>query len=294
MRRDEGIRHIVTNDRMKNIAILYHSGCSDGFGAAWAAWKKFGNRAEYIALRHQTHPSKSLENKEVYLLDITFFAKDLAWLIRHAESVTTIDHHAQALPEIRKATRYSFDTKKSGATLAWAFFHPKKPTPRMLRHIEDIDIWRFSYPKTNEIMAALDAEPMEFGAWNRFAEKLESPAHRTRIIATGSTLLKYQTKLAKELASKAVEVRLHGYRAGVVNSPVLNSEIGHELYENLKFPIGIVWSRKADHYSVSLRSKRVNVARLARRFGGGGHPGAAGIKLPLNAPLPWVYKKAAP
>lgn len=36
---------------------------------------------------------------------------------------------------------------------------------------------------------------------------------------------------------------------------------------------------------VSLRSKgRINVSRLAQEFGGGGHPGAAGINFPANGP----------
>src|SRR3989344_1169898 len=34
----------------KKIAVLYHKGCTDGFGAAWAAWKKFGARAEYLGV----------------------------------------------------------------------------------------------------------------------------------------------------------------------------------------------------------------------------------------------------
>jgi hypothetical protein len=278
---------------MKNIVILYHTGCSDGFGAAWVAWKKFGNQAEYIPLRHQTRPDRHLAGKRVYLLDITFFGKDLAWLLKNAHSVTTIDHHAQALPEIKKAPTHMFRKDKSGATLAWSFFHPHERTPRMLKHIEDIDLWRLSLPKTQKIMAALDAEPMEFKAWSQFAEKLERNASAKKIIETGTALFGYQLTLAKNLARKAAEARFGGYRAGVVNSPILNSEIGYELYHTLKFPIGIIWSRRKDYYSISLRSKKINVARLAKRYGGGGHPGAAGIKLPLNAKLPWQYKKNA-
>ena len=30
---------------LKNIVVIYHADCRDGFGAAYAAWKKFGDRA---------------------------------------------------------------------------------------------------------------------------------------------------------------------------------------------------------------------------------------------------------
>ena len=36
--------------------VIYHADCSDGFGAAWAAWKRLGNRAEYHACKHGQPP----------------------------------------------------------------------------------------------------------------------------------------------------------------------------------------------------------------------------------------------
>ena len=32
--------------------VIYHADCTDGFGAAYSAWKLLGNRAEYHACRH--------------------------------------------------------------------------------------------------------------------------------------------------------------------------------------------------------------------------------------------------
>ena len=28
--------------------VIYHADCTDGFGAAYSAWKQLGNRAEYL------------------------------------------------------------------------------------------------------------------------------------------------------------------------------------------------------------------------------------------------------
>ena len=57
----------------KQIIVLYHGDCPDGFGAAFAAWKKFKDAAEYVALsRSDTPPLELVKNKEVYLPDFTF------------------------------------------------------------------------------------------------------------------------------------------------------------------------------------------------------------------------------
>ena len=50
----------------KNIVILYHGDCPDGFGAAWASWKKFGDGAEYIGVHHGDNPPDGLKDKEIY------------------------------------------------------------------------------------------------------------------------------------------------------------------------------------------------------------------------------------
>ena len=60
---------------VKNI-ILYHKGCSDGFGAAWSAWKKFGSKAQYIAVKYDEEPPKNLSGKTVYILDFCYSMKE--------------------------------------------------------------------------------------------------------------------------------------------------------------------------------------------------------------------------
>ena len=32
--------------------VIYHGGCYDGMGAAWAAWKRLGSKATYHAMQH--------------------------------------------------------------------------------------------------------------------------------------------------------------------------------------------------------------------------------------------------
>ena len=54
----------------KLIVVFYHAECTDGFTAAWAAWKKFGNRADYVPIFHITPPPLRLKNPQNYFLYI--------------------------------------------------------------------------------------------------------------------------------------------------------------------------------------------------------------------------------
>ena len=51
---------------------------------------------------------------------------------------------------------------KSGATLAWEFFHPGKEAPKFIQYITDRDLWKWELPYSKEFSAAFDMVPFEF------------------------------------------------------------------------------------------------------------------------------------
>ena len=60
-----------------------------------------------------------------------------------------------------------FCQAKSGARLAWEFFHPNTPCPLLLQHIEDQDLWRFSLLDTKVFCAGLRLRNFEFEVYDR-------------------------------------------------------------------------------------------------------------------------------
>src|SRR3990167_11323403 len=60
------------HEHHKEIAVLYHGGCPDGFGGAYAAWKKFGDTAEYIPVKYGNTPPEGLAGREVYIVDFCY------------------------------------------------------------------------------------------------------------------------------------------------------------------------------------------------------------------------------
>lgn len=127
--------------------IYYHGDCLDGFGAAFAAWKDRGNRAIYRAMHYgNTWEVEEVAGRDVFILDFSFPPEELFRMAEHAQSVTQLDHHITAQEKWKKHLLPSDDTgvahfedkqqrlkvifcqAKSGARLAWEFFHPNTPS----------------------------------------------------------------------------------------------------------------------------------------------------------------------
>lgn len=275
----------------KNIVILYDGGCSDGFGGAWAAWKIFGNKADYIGVKHENPVPAGLKNKTIYLIDFTYPEAVIKKLLKENKQVTAIDHHASVEKAVQLTRDYLFDTNHSGCALAWRYFHPKKSLPVLLKHIEAMDLWRF-IPSTKELFAYLELFEQNFKVWDKLIKDIENPKKRKEFIKKGGLILKYESKLVKSAVNKGAELVLfQGYKTLAVNSPNWPSQIGNLLVKKFP-PIGIIWSKKRGKILVSLRSDgTADVAKLAQKYGGGGHKSSSGFSLPDNAKLPWKIIK---
>lgn len=272
---------------MKPILVIYHQDCSDGFGAAYAAWKKFGARAEYVGTAPRGVPHVPLRGREIYVLDNSFSTRDVRRIERIAKRLVVIDHHLSSEQDVRSVREHLFDGDHSGAVLAWHYFNFPKPLPRFLRYIEDYDLWRFRVPHTRAIRTALELLPLEFLIWEKFARKLEHSTSRREIIREGELLIRYRAGLVARMVRRAQVVKFCGTRTLAVNSSFFEDELGHE-FSKLLPPMGIVWREKEDIMTFSLRSiGEFDVAKLAAKFGGGGHRNSAGFSLPLGSKLPW-------
>ncbi len=272
---------------MKKIAVIYHTHCPDGFTAAWAAWKKFHDRADYYPVEPRALPSVELKDKEIYILDNSISQEDLAALERHGNRVTVIDHHISSEDDVKRAKSFVFNNAHSGAVLAWEYFHPKKPVPQFLKHVEDIDLWRFKVPHTREISMVANLTKYEFKAWSVLVSTVENPARRKKMIEEGKLLLRYNNELVRRQVENAGLVEFMGHRACAVNTPILQSETGNALART-KAPVAIMWYERDGVRRFSLRGNgKIDVAALAAEFGGGGHHDAAGFVMKLDEPLPW-------
>jgi nanoRNase/pAp phosphatase (c-di-AMP/oligoRNAs hydrolase) len=278
---------------MNKIAVIYHANCDDGFGAAWAAWKKFGKKADYFAVAPRRLPEQPLDSyREIYVLDSSFTADVSEKLKEAGQRVIIIDHHKSSLSDIKTASEYVFDEKHSGAVLAWKYFHPKIKVPKFLLYVEAADLWTSKLPKWEEIRAYLGMVNFNFQEFSRLAKVFETVRGRQRAVAEGLVILKYKEVRIKEAADKAYHVEFMGHIVLAVNSSLLVSDIG-DLLARHHPPFAIIWSEHGNIRRFSLRSHgQMDVSKLAAKFPrGGGHPNAAGFSLPASEPFPWKLVK---
>ena len=272
----------------KKIIVVYHGGCADGFGGAWAAWKKFGDKAHYYPASHGEKPNRDWRGKDMYLIDFSYPVPQMKALIAANRRVTSLDHHVSAEAATKMTHDYRYAVRRSGCVLAWRYFHPKRKVPKLLSEIEDIDLYG---PRRNvpcAVRALTEVLDGNFPTWDRLARALDNPRTRRAWLQKGEFIYRYQLRLTHRVAQEAAQlVQFGGYRAVAVNSQYFEDFIP-DAVRFADAPVTIIWRARKDAIHVSLRSDgRADVAKLAERFGGGGHKRSSGFELPHGAKFPW-------
>lgn len=81
--------------------VIYHNSCADGFGAAFAAWLKLGDDAEYVPCQHGQDGLFKIPPwtaRDVYILDFSLPRDYMDKLFSEAKRVVWLDHHASSRP----------------------------------------------------------------------------------------------------------------------------------------------------------------------------------------------------
>ncbi len=281
--------------QLKDTIIIYHGDCPDGFGAAYAAWKKFGETSTYLPWKDHGVLPDGLTGKVIYIVDFSFHAPLLKQLNDTNKSVVVIDHHVSAEADVRAYPQNIFDNNHSGAVLAWQYFHPDTPVPNVLQYVEDHDLWRFALIEHREFNVALHETPMTFEAWDALIEHLKDENNLINFIAKGALLAKFEDKIVQKIFSYREKIVFEGIECYAINASryyrtILGNMLADLNASEARPPLGIVYYRSNGRINISLRSKdEVDVATIAAKYGGGGHKHAAGIKVKSFRDLPFDF-----
>lgn len=267
--------------------VLYHDQCMDGLVAAWIAWRRFFERADYEAARYGQSPP-DCKGRVVYVLDFSYPPAQLTQMADEAHRVVVLDHHETAIARFanwvpRTDVELHFDINKSGASLTSEYFNA---TARIwiVDYVEDRDLWKFQLPHSREVNALLAAACMGMELIDSFRELNEIRGMSMKQVVQQGVGARLQVEAyARQAALGARHVTFAGYpNIPCVNiARPMNSDVLHELAKDTLFAVG--WYQDGDNAVFSMRSEnRFNVATLAERFGGGGHPGAAGFTIPFE------------
>ena len=311
---------------------IYHGNCADGFTAAWAVHRRFGNDFDYFPGIYQ-QPPPDVTGRDVVLVDFSYKREVMRAMRGHgpnkARSVLVLDHHKSAAEDLgaqegnfcidigkwtgglswdrhmesaamdimegaADSVYCLFDMGRSGAGIAWDFFHPGQPRPKLVSYAEDRDLWRFKLPFSREISAFVFAHDYTFDVWESLARQLE--ASFDTCVDMGSAIEKKHHKDVAELVKALKQyMTIGGFRVPVANLPyTLTSDAGHLMCIQPMDGVGDAdWQAEKPPFAAcywdtpkgrvfSLRSVDggADVAAIAAQYGGGGHKNASGFTLP--------------
>ena len=167
--------------------VIYHASCADGFGAAFSAWLKLGDDAEYMPMNYlkpmDWFDPRNWMDREVYILDFSFPRDIMEDAFKIARKVVWLDHHKSIFDELGKPLDKEVTEEDifghpyephhirlingmSGAMIAWTYFHPGTEVPMFIRHIDDYDRWQFKIEGTKAFNKAIWSHaPWSFEQW---------------------------------------------------------------------------------------------------------------------------------
>ena len=319
--------------------VIFHADCQDGFGAAFAAWLKLGDETEYVPMGYlkatdgmvEFHERVKLDcsigEREVYILDFSLPKAVMDWLFSHTKRVIWLDHHASVfkdwgvpLDDVADELTLGLvqpndhtvvlDNNKSGALLAWEYFHPGTEVPKLIQHIDDRDRWQFKLDGSRELHAALAShKPWRFEQWEGFLVWENFRQEGDAILRAHNQNVQAALKQARPcVIIPAIIDSAASYKAPWVwgnsaefgdfcfasglaaNAPAfLASDLGTEL-ANQSGTFGLVWSMAGDgQVHCSMRSNGdYDVSAIAKVFGGGGHRNAAGFSTGIDMLITWL------
>lgn len=277
---------------MKDIVVLYHGNCPDGMGGAFAAWKKFGDSAEYVAMYRDDSLPQNLAGKEVYMIDFSFSKEIMHSVEKQAGRLVVLDHHVGVKEAIESVKEHVFDNDRSGSGIAWDYFHPDTPLPKLLAYVQEIDLWRFALPNSKEVGAYLGTITLDFDTYDKLLPQFEDEKKLADIVERGKAYSEYSEYLCDQMMVMAEEVEFEGHTVLAVNSGrTLRSLLGHKLAKKQP-PFAIMWYRYRGMWHFSLRGDgTVDLTKIVQKYGGNGHRSSAGFTLPFSSPLPFTFKK---
>ena len=238
-------------------------------------------------------------DEEVYIVDYSIMPEEMEQLLQITKNIIWIDHHISAIKRYDNFPHTIKGIRMNGIAacmLTWFWFHGKFDltttpletnmifAPMFTKYIGDYDVWKFEYEDTKAFQMGLQLYDTNSIDTSSIFEALNCSYNKVdlerEIITKGQDLLTYRDNWAKEYCEHVgFETDFEGYKCYAMNMAMISSEhfksINEENYDML-----IGFSFNGTIWKYELRSTKVDCSKIAMKYGGGGHKGAAGFSSP--------------
>lgn len=296
--------------------VIFHATCPDGYSSAWLLNAATSNEPTFHEGRYGEAPPDGLSGV-VVIADFSYDPATLADMASRCDRLVVLDHHETAVEAIEAydgefppSCEFILDVNRSGCgiTADWldVFANRTDGTEThkgwgswrstFIDYMEDRDLWRFSLPQCRAIIAVANATAMHkpgpgmFNEWAAMAERVNTDFDR--IAELGQAVVDREDVLIAQAMADTTFVTICGYpNIPVVSTPYgLGSDSAAALCD--AYPDAPFAAYYIDHdvdRQFGLRSRPgsdFSLAKLAKlHYGGGGHPTAAGFRVPWGHEL---------
>lgn len=268
--------------------IIYHTNCVDGIAAAYIAWTRLNPNAVLTPWQYnQPFPLSGLSKEdEIYIVDFSFPRQTLLDVHSQVDKLLVIDHHSNMEADIADLPFVIFDTKESGASLAWKHFYPCMDTPYAIQLVKDYDLWNHSLAHTNVfnkiVKSRLTWQDMDY--WDRIVNDCKFLNNE---LSQGSVLVEQEESYIAKMSSPASPryrlTTFKGYRVATFNTTFAINEVSAHLLVTEKIDFTVNYEVVSGDGRVvfnlrSLKGSQMNVGAFAKQYyGGGGHQSSGGF-----------------
>lgn len=283
--------------------ICLHHNDQDGRCAAAIVRRALGKDVRLYEINYgEEIPWEAIQKADrVVIVDFSLPLDDMLQVQKMAELIW-VDHHVSSFDALSSLENVAGERNLDDAAcvLTWRTFLPQERIPRAVNFIGDRDVWRFAFEETAAFCEGLfeeDTQPANDKLWEPLLNGETDFA--TQLIERGRILLAARLRGIKHsIRTRGFPVDFEGFNTLAINIRG-NGDIG-EYIRNQGYAIAYCYHdamrnpvrNDMGEYGrlttfVTLYSAGADVSKIAGKFGGGGHPGAAGFSfLRGSTPFP--------
>ena len=266
---------------------IYHIADHDGKGSG-AIVKRVFPETELLGLNHDMEIPYDIiaQHGKIVVCD---FALPVDFMFELSEKIdfTWIDHHASVIDqynaEILKGKKEIKGVRRVGQAaieLCWQYFYPDNPVPLGVELLAKNDLFDLRDPRVRPFEFAMQSFGVNSPDDKIWTDLFENRLNIEAMIEEGERILSWiNVRNYRLVRSMAFEAEIDGLKCICANMPQGYSSF-YDSLENREYydvMINFYMNRKRKwNLSFYSSKKEVDVSRLAAKFGGGGHRGAAG------------------
>lgn len=270
----------------ENVLCIYQDNNLDSFLGAWVIWKTYPN-ATFIHRIEQTLPS-DIEGKDVYVVGPSIPLSNILPMSHFCNTLTIFGFERtfeteMGEVEVPSNVNLVCNSQRCLSTIVWHFFNTNQMVPPLMTYVEDKTLWRYQYPETRPVTAALMGYALNFETW----DNLLLGGDIQSLVDEGRVILRRQNRdVEQTLKIGQRRINLGGYDIPVVNaSPLISADTGLVLAKGEPFAACYWDTQDGREYDLIACNDGIDVSELVRVFGGHGSRFEARFKVPKGHPL---------